>query len=260
MMIRAMSKKTIISLVLLIILVFLSAINLDYSGLKTLSPSMGMDVLRGLAKPKWDFFYDGSGEDLLSLLLLTIGIACLGTMLATILAIPITLISSTNLWQSYPWVTKVGKFICNVLRAFPELIFALIFVKLVGPGPFAGVMAIGVHQIGMLGKLFTEEMESMDEKLIEEMQAVGANFWQIIFYVRIPYLMPIYSSLALNHFEIAVRSAATLGLVGAGGIGAPLIFAIQTRSWDKVSIILIGVVITVFILDQITGIIRKKLR
>jgi phosphonate transport system permease protein len=217
-------------------------------------------VLKGLSQPDWSFFYDGSGEDLFSLLLLTIGIACLGTMIATVLAIPITLLSAANLWSATPWVAKIGKFICNVLRAFPELVYAIIFVKVVGPGPFAGVMAIGVHQIGMLGKLFTEEMEAMDERLTEEMQAVGANFWQTMFFVRVPYLMPIYSSFALNHFEIAVRSAATLGLVGAGGIGAPLIFAIQTRTWSKVSIILIGVVITVFALDQITGIIRKKLR
>ena len=72
--------------------------------------------------------------------------------------------------------------------------------------------------------------------------------------------MPIYSSLSLNHFEIAVRSASTLGLVGAGGIGAPLIFAIQSRNWDKVSIILLGVVVMVFVMDLLTGMIRKKLR
>ncbi|MGM0214529.1 phosphonate ABC transporter, permease protein PhnE [Enterococcus sp. AZ109] len=260
MMIREMSKKTIWSFVILIVLVIFSAASIDYSGLSTFSLNMGLDVLRGLSQPDWSFLYDGSGEDLISLLILTIGIACLGTMIATVLAIPLTLLSAANLWKAHPWVTKVGKFVCNILRAFPELVFAIIFVRVVGPGPFAGVMAIGVHQIGMLGKLFTEEMEAMDERLTEEMEAVGANFWQTIFFVRVPYLMPIYSSLALNHFEIAVRSAATLGLVGAGGIGAPLIFAIQTRSWSKVSIILIGVVVTVFILDQITGIIRKKLR
>ena len=112
----------------------------------------------------------------------------------------------------------------------------------------------------MLGKLFTEEAEGMNEALVEDATAIGANFWQIVFSVRIPYLLPIYSSLALNHFEIAVRSAATLGLVGAGGIGAPLIFAIQTRSWDRVSIILLGVVVTVFSLDLFTGWIRRKLR
>lgn len=260
MMIREVSKKTWLLWGLFVVLFLLSAMDLDYSGLSTFSLAMGRDVLKGLSQPDWSFFYDGSGEDLFSLLLLTIGIACLGTMIATVLAIPITLLSAANLWSATPWVAKIGKFICNVLRAFPELVYAIIFVKVVGPGPFAGVMAIGVHQIGMIGKLFTEEMEAMDERLTEEMQAVGANFWQTMFFVRVPYLMPIYSSFALNHFEIAVRSAATLGLVGAGGIGAPLIFAIQTRTWSKVSIILIGVVITVFALDQITGIIRKKLR
>ena len=260
MMIREVSKKTWLLWGLFVVLFLLSAMDLDYSGLSTFSLAMGRDVLKGLSQPDWSFFYDGSGEDLFSLLLLTIGIACLGTMIATVLAIPITLLSAANLWSATPWVATIGQFICNVLRAFPELVYAIIFVKVVGPGPFAGVMAIGVHQIGMLGKLFTEEMEAMDERLTEEMQAVGANFWQTMFFVRVPYLMPIYSSFALNHFEIAVRSAATLGLVGAGGIGAPLIFAIQTRTWSKVSIILIGVVITVFALDQITGIIRKKLR
>ncbi|WP_396173894.1 PhnE/PtxC family ABC transporter permease [Enterococcus sp.] len=241
-------------------ILLLALFTLDYSSLSTFSLTLGQEVISGLGKADWSFFYDGSGEDLVSLLLLTLGIACLGTMIATVLAIPITLISAANLWQSAPWVAKFGKMICNILRAFPELVYAIIFVKVVGPGPFAGVMAIGVHQIGMLGKLFTEEMEAMNDHLIEEAQAVGANFWQTMFFVRVPYLAPIYSSFALNHFEIAVRSAATLGLVGAGGIGAPLIFAIQTRTWSKVSIILLGVVVTVFLLDQLTGIIRKKLR
>lgn len=131
---------------------------------------------------------------------------------------------------------------------------------MVGPGPFAGVLAIGIHQIGMLGKLYTEEFEALDDGPAEAMAAAGAGFWQILFFARIPQLMPVYSSLSLNHLEIALRSAATLGVVGAGGIGAPLIFAIQARNWDKVSIILIGVIVTIFILDTITGVIRKKLR
>ena len=149
---------------------------------------------------------------------------------------------------------------CNVLRAFPELVYAIIFVKMVGPGPFAGVLAIGVHQIGMLGKLYTEEMEAMEESPVEAMSAVGAGFWQTMFFARIPQLMPIYSSLSLNHFEIAVRSASTLGLVGAGGIGAPLVFAIQARNWDKVSVILMGVIVAVFAIDSLAGFIRKKLK
>lgn len=260
MMIKNISRRPVILTAILLLLIVYSALSIDYSGLSSFSLTMGLDVLKGLSQPDWSFLYDGSGEDLVSLLLLTMGIAFLGTVIGTVLAIPFTLLSASNLWPSAPYLSKLGKFMCNVLRAFPELVFAIIFVKVVGPGPFAGVMAIGVHQIGMLGKLFTEELEGMDESLIEEVEAIGANFWQTLFFVRIPALMPIYSSLALNYFEIAVRSAATLGLVGAGGIGAPLIFAIQTRNWSKVSIILLGVVITVFLLDLVTGIIRKKLR
>ena len=79
------------------------------------------------------------------------------------------------------FLTKFGKLGSHILRAFPELILAIIFVKVLGPGPFAGVMAIGVHQIGMLSKLFTEELESMDEKLIESMDAVGQIFGKSYF-------------------------------------------------------------------------------
>lgn len=252
-------RQWLIAALTLAIILYCAA-GLDYSGLAAFSPSMGMDVLSGLMKPNWGFVYDGSGEDLVSLLLLTIGIAFLGTAIATVLAIPVMLLSASNLWRSHPWVARVGKFVCNVLRAFPELVYAIIFVRVVGPGPFAGVLAIGVHQIGMLGKLYTEEMEAMDEEPVEAVRAAGGNFWQAMFYARVPQLMPIYSSLSLNHFEIAVRSASTLGLVGAGGIGAPLIFAIQARNWDQVSIILLGVIMTVFLLDLLTGYIRKKLR
>ena len=176
-----------------------------------------------------------------------------------VLAVPFTLLASRSLWKN-PVVPRVGKFVLDVLRAFPELVYAIIFIKVVGPGAFAGVLAIGVHQIGMLGKLFTEEMERMDETPVEACHAVGANGVQTMFYARLPQLMPIYASLVLNHFEIAVRSASTLGLVGAGGIGATLIFAIQACRWSRVGIILLTVIATVFLLDMLTGWVRKKLR
>lgn len=241
-------------------IIIFSAVGIDYSSLSYFSPSMAVGIWKGLLHPDWSFLYDGSGEDLTSLLIMTLGIAFLGTTISTVFALPLTLLSAHNIWRKHWIISKAGKLICNILRAFPELVYAIIFVKMVGPGPFAGAMAIGVHQIGMLGKLYTEEFEAMDEEPAEAMMATGANFWQTMFFGRIPQLMPIYSSLSLNHFEIAVRSASTLGVVGAGGIGAPLIFAIQARSWDKVSIILIGVIVTVFIIDTLTGVIRKKLR
>ena len=258
-MTKTKTYKLLIWIAVIAILIY-SAIGLDFSAFKSFSFGNIRLVVDGLLHPDWGYFYDGSGEDVLGLMIMTIGIACLGTMIGTVGAIPFTLIASRNLWKHHPNVAKVGKFILNVLRSFPELVYAIIFVKVVGPGPFAGVLAIGIHHIGMLGKLYAEEMEAISEDSIEAMESVGANFTQTMFYARIPQLLPIYVSLSLNHFEIALRSASTLGLVGAGGIGAPLIFAIQARNWDKVSIILISVIVTVFVLDMLTGYIRKKLR
>ena len=243
-----------------IFLIWFCAYDIDWSKLASFSWSGFAETLLQLTKPDFSIFYNGSGEDVLSLMIVTIGIAFLGTTIGTILCIPFVLFASENLWNGNKVIPAVGKFVLDILRAFPELVYAIIFIKVVGPGPFAGALAIGVHQIGMLGKLFTEQMELMDEVPVEACHAVGANGVQTMFYARIPQLLPIYASLVLNHFEIGVRSASTLGLVGAGGIGAILVFAIQARRWGRVSIILLTVIVTVFLLDLITGIIREKLK
>ncbi|NLP21795.1 MAG: phosphonate ABC transporter, permease protein PhnE [Erysipelotrichaceae bacterium] len=245
---------------IVIILVLYSVLSVDYSSLEYFTLSSFKNVLIGLSKPDWNYLYDGSGEDVFSLMILTINIAILGTFIGAFLAYPLSLVASKNLYSKLIGIPKFGKFVLNVLRAFPELIYAIIFVKVVGPGPFAGVLAIGVHHIGMMGKLFAEEMEASSDYSFEAQESVGASFWQTMFYSRIPQVMPIQASLILTHLEIAVRSAATLGLVGAGGIGAPLIFAIQARNWGKVSIILIAVILTVLIIDSISAKIRKNLQ
>lgn len=243
-----------------IFLIWFCAYDIDWSKLTEFSWSGFYSTFEQLLHPDFSVFYNGSGEDVLTLMIITVGIAFLGTTIGTVLAFPFVLFAAKNLWPKNSIVPKIGKFVLDILRAFPELVYAIIFIKVVGPGPFAGVLAIGIHQIGMLGKLFTEEMELMDEVPVEACHAVGANGVQTMFYARIPQLLPIYASLILNHFEIGVRSASTLGLVGAGGIGAMLVFAIQARRWGRVSIILLTVIVTVFLLDLITGIIRKKLR
>ena len=254
-----LTNKWVITLVF-IFLVWFCAYDIDWSKLASFSWSGFGETLMQLTKPDFSILYDGSGEDIISLMIVTIGIAFLGTLIGTILCIPFVLFASENLWNGNKVIPAIGKFVLDILRAFPELVYAIIFIKVVGPGPFAGALAIGVHQIGMLGKLFTEQMELMDEVPVEACHAVGANGVQTMFYARIPQLLPIYASLVLNHFEIGVRSASTLGLVGAGGIGAILVFAIQARRWGRVSIILLTVIVTVFLLDLLTGIIREKLK
>lgn len=260
-----MKKKSIFSNKLVLVLIFcflvwFCAKDIDWSKLSSFSWSGFGQTLLQLLQPDFSIFYNGSGEDISSLMIITVAIAFVGTTIGTILCIPFVLLASKNLWNGNTIIPTIGHFILDVLRAFPELVYAIIFIKVVGPGPFAGALAIGVHQIGMLGKLFTEEMEMMDEVPVEACHAVGANGVQTMFYARIPQLLPIYASLVLNHFEIGVRSASTLGLVGAGGIGAVLVFAIQARRWGRVSMILLTVIVTVFLLDMLTGYIREKLR
>ncbi|MBR1585524.1 MAG: phosphonate ABC transporter, permease protein PhnE [Clostridia bacterium] len=258
MKLSAKFKHWMTALLVLAVLIW-CAMDIDWSTFHYFSWGSFRGTMASLFRPDWSAFYTGGTEDIFSLMIMTIAIGFFGTSIGTVLAIPFTLISARNLWKN-PVVPRIGKFVLDVLRAFPELVYAIIFIKVVGPGPFAGVLAIGIHQVGMMGKLFTEEMERMDETAVEACHAVGANGVQTMFFARIPQLMPIYASLALNHFEIAVRSASTLGLVGAGGIGATLIFAIQAARWPRVSIILLTVIVTVFLLDLLTGWIRKKLR
>jgi len=250
--------KTYLVLIVLLVIFILSFLSIDFSEM-IFSWEFVEPIIDGMLNPEWEFINTGGSEDLSSLLVTTITIGFLGTLIGAVFALPLSFLAAKNLWDENSVVPKIGKFFFDILRSFPELVYAIVFVRVVGPGPFAGALAIGVSQIGMLGKLFAEDMEALPRDSVESMEAVGANFWQTMVYARLPILNPSYFSYILNHFEIAVRSAAVLGLVGAGGIGAPLVFAIQARRWPRVSIILLGIIILVFLIDALTGYIRKRL-
>jgi len=257
-----MKRKNLINYVFLgcVIILFLwSLFSIQMNGIKETSWDVTKSIFSGIFHPDFAFVYDGSGEDLLGLLLLTIGIGFLGTMISIVGAIPLAFLSAANMWK-YPIFAKIGKFFLTVIRVFPEMVLAIIFVKMVGPGAFAGVLAIGFHSIGMLGKLYAEAIEKIDKGPVEAMQAVGANWWQILFYAYLPQIIPAFLSLGLNRFEISVRSATILGVVGAGGIGTPMLFAIAARGWNRVGIILLGIMVTITLIDWLSGLLRKKLQ
>jgi len=111
----------------------------------------------------------------------------------------------------------------------------------------------------MLAKLYSEAIENMDQGPSESVVSAGGNRWDILAYATLPQLVPEFISFTLYRFELAVRSASILGMVGAGGIGTPMIFAINARNWSRVGIILIGIIITVTIIDFISGQLRKRL-
>lgn len=213
----------------------------------------------GLTHPDWAYLYNGSTEDLASLMLQTAAIAFCGTAIAVFGAIPFAFFASSLPGRRSIAPAATGVFL-SIVRTFPEIVLAVIFVKMVGPGPFAGALAIGVHSIGMLGRMYAEEIERLPPGPNDAIRAVGGSSLLVLWWSQLPRLIPQFFSLALNRFEISMRSATVLGIVGAGGIGTPIIFAVASRSWDRVAIILIGVVVSISVVDAVSGAIRKRLR
>jgi len=147
----------------------------------------------------------------------------------------------------------------SLIRAVPEVIVALLFVPIFGLSPMAGVLAIGIHSIGSLGKLLYEIIEGIDRGPIEAADAVGAGRLQRLRWAVVPQVAPELTSFVLYRFEINLRSAAVLGMVGAGGIGAPLIQRLSFRRWDEVSMFLIVIIAFVVIVDALSSRIRRRL-
>lgn len=226
--------------------------------LKSKSIEILKSIFYGLFHPDLSYIYIPDGEDLLRGLLETFAIAVIGTFIASIICIPFAFLGAKNMTKLRP-VTGISKFILSIIRVFPEIVMALIFIKAVGPGSFSGVLALGIHSVGMLGKLFVEDIESLDFSAVESLKASGANKMKTLMFAVIPQILPSFISLILYRFELNLRSASILGLIGAGGIGTPLIFALQTRSWDRVGMILIGLIAMVALVDLISGAVRKRI-
>ncbi|UQS84866.1 phosphonate ABC transporter, permease protein PhnE [Apilactobacillus apisilvae] len=233
---------------------------LSFTGLQSSAGEVSRSIFNGLIHPDWKYVYNGSGEDLFTQLLQTLSIAFLGTFVASILSVPFSFWAArSDMKKKIHLRSTSGKVILVIIRTFPEIVLAIMFIKAVGPGSFAGVLALGIHSIGMLGKLFSESIENMDNGSTEAMYSMGGNKMDGLFLATFPAVMPSLLSYTLYQFEIAVRSASILGMVGAGGIGTPLLFAIQTRSWPRVGIILLGIIIMVTLIDWLSGTLRKRL-
>ena len=188
-------------------------------------------------------------------IILTVQIAIWGTLLAVTAAIPFGILSSNNIapW----WIYQPVRRLMDAFRAINELVFAVLFVVAVGLGPFAGVMALFVHTTGILAKLFSEAVEAIDPRPVEDIRATGASKLQEVVYGVVPQVLPLWISFSLYRFESNVRSATVLGLVGAGGIGQVLFESIRGFYYAETAAILIVVVLTVTIVDLLSQQLRK---
>lgn len=190
-------------------------------------------------------------------LLETIQIAIWGTLLAVIAGVPLGLLAARNITPAKP-VYWAARGLLNLFRGVSELVFALIFVAAVGLGPFPGVLALAVHNLGMLGKFYADSIENVDPGPIEALYSTGASKLHMIRWAIFPQIVPDFISFNLYRFEVSVRAATVLGLVGAGGIGFPLITSLRLFRYDETTTILILIVSMVIITDAIAGWLRRK--
>src|SRR5262245_39115840 len=203
-----------------------------------------------------EWFWDLKGW--LSLLLDTLLIAYIGTLMGAAGAFLLCFCASANL-EKRAWVRIASRRFLEFCRTVPEMVFALLFVMAFGLGAMPGVLALAIHSMGALGKLFAEVVENIDMKPVEGATATGAGRLACIRFAVLPQVISNFASYGLLRFEINVRSAAVMGFVGAGGIGIDLMVAIRKFYYTDVSAILLLIIATVMVIDLATERLRHWL-
>jgi len=185
----------------------------------------------------------------------TLSIALLGTTLAAVTALPVSLLAARNIVRSNVLRFPVRRFLDSI-RGIDTLIWALVWINVVGLGPFAGVLAIAVSDFGAFGKLFSEAIEAADQKQVEGIRASGGSALHEIRFGLMPQVLPVIAGQVLYFIESNTRSATIIGIVGAGGIGLQLAEQIRVLEWQKVSFLILMILIAVAAIDWISGRLR----
>jgi len=188
--------------------------------------------------------------------LVTICIALWGTVLAAAISIPLGLLGARNL-SPHPAVYFVTRRIMDVLRAVNEFVFALMFVTAVGLGPFAGMLALGIHTGGVLAKLLSETIESIEPGQVEGVAATGAGRLHVIAFGVVPQVMPNFLSYVMLRFESDIRSASVIGMVGGGGIGFYLWDTIRSFKDREAATVILLIVAMVMLTDIVSSRVRR---
>ena len=212
-------------------------------------------MLSGLTRPDWSFFFRTDTSGLGYLLLETVCIALVGTCVGMVLALPLSFLSTSRL-MTKP-VALLFRAVIMAIRSVPFLIYGLIFIRVSGPGPFTGVLTLGICSVGLLSKRFTEAIEALDFRAYHALEAMGIPLLLRIRYAVLPQIIPAFASAVLYRFDVNIREASVLGLVGAGGIGAPLIFAMNHYAWNEAGAIALGLIILVWVIDLLSAALRR---
>ncbi|MGO7483593.1 phosphonate ABC transporter, permease protein PhnE [Rhizobium ruizarguesonis] len=203
----------------------------------------------------WGAFYI---PEYFELMIVTINVALISTIIAFVFAVPLSFFAARNLTNSWP-LRIVTKRLMEFLRAFPEIVIAGLFSAILSIGPVAAIIAITLHTIGALGKLFYEVAENIDMKPHEGMKAVGANWWERVRFAALPQVLPNFTSYALLRLEINVRASTIIGAVGGGGIGEELKLSISRGFGAKTVALVLLLFVTIVAVDQFSAWLRRRL-
>ncbi|MFZ6754644.1 phosphonate ABC transporter, permease protein PhnE [Undibacterium sp. Dicai25W] len=212
------------------------------------------DFLQRSFPPNWQVM-----GNLLKPAIETVQIAIWGTLLGLFFAIPISFLAARNLNKNR-YLYQTVRQLLNVIRSINELILALVFVSAVGLGPFPGVLALALHGIGMIGKFFAESIEEIDEGPLEALRSTGARPLQVIAFGVIPQVLTAWIAIILYRFEVNLRQATVLGMVGAGGLGFELVNSLKLFKYQDTASCIIVVTLMVVIADTVSSRLRYAIQ
>ena len=234
-----------------------SAMGVKYNGVAAKGSEVALGVINVLLHPDTKLLFNTSSDGVPYLILQTIAIAILGTIFGAICAVPVAFLSAENIVPKP--VAFIFRSLTLLIRTIPSLVWALVWIRVTGPGPFCGVVTQTICSIGMISKMFITAIEDMDTGILESLDACGCDTFQKVRYGVLPQLLASFISTTIYRFDINLKDATTLGIVGAGGIGAALVQSISSRRWSMVGAFLFGLIILVLIIEYVSTNIRTKL-
>ena len=249
--------KTILVIIILLAAIIWSSLGVKYNGITEKGSEIAYGILHGLTHPNWSTIFNTTTDGVPYLIAQTIAIAVLGTIFGGILSIPIAFLASTNIVPK--WIARIFRILILFIRTIPALVWALVWIRVTGPGPFCGVVTQSICSIGMISKMYITAIEDLDTGILESLDACGCNTFEKIRCGILPQLAASFISTIIYRFDINLKDATTLGIVGAGGIGAAMVQSINSRRWALVGSFLVVLILLVVIIEYISTKIRARL-
>ena len=231
-----------------------SGTTVEFKGLATKGIEVAKGVGSGLTHPDMNLLLNMTTEGVPYQPVQTIAIAVLGTLIGGLLAVPFSFLACDKIVPK--WVAFIFQAVILLIRTIPSLVWALVWIRVTGPNAFCGVVTQSVCSIGMISKMYITAIEDLDTKILESLDAAGCDAFQKIRYGILPQIIPNFISTVIYRFDINVKDATTLGIVG---IGAALVQCINSSRWSMVGAYLCGMVILMMFIELGSTKIRNKL-